>query len=58
MSVQFPLVVLLQIKYEKEGTFFMASPKIRITLKAYDHKLIDQTAAQIVDIAKKKLEQQ
>ena len=31
----------------------MASPKIRITLKAYDHKLIDQTAAQIVDIAKK-----
>ncbi len=31
----------------------MASPKIRITLKAYDHKLIDQTAAQIVEIAKK-----
>ena len=31
----------------------MASQKIRITLKAYDHKLIDQTAAQIVEIAKK-----
>ena len=31
----------------------MASQKIRITLKAYDHKLIDQTAAEIVEIAKK-----
>ena len=31
----------------------MASQNIRITLKAYDHKLIDQTAAQIVEIAKK-----
>ena len=39
-------------KYEKEGTFFMASQKIRITLKAYDHKLIDQTAAQIVEIGR------
>ena len=25
----------------------MANPKIRISLKAYDHKLIDQSAAQI-----------
>ncbi len=31
----------------------MASKKMRITLKAYDHKLIDQTAEQIVSIAKK-----
>ncbi|OON97444.1 MAG: 30S ribosomal protein S10 [Epulopiscium sp. Nele67-Bin005] len=31
----------------------MASQKIRITLKAYDHKLIDQTAEQLVGIAKK-----
>ena len=40
-------------KYEKEGTFFMANPKIRISLKAYDHKLIDQSAAQIIETAKK-----
>ena len=31
----------------------MANPKIRISLKAYDHKLIDQSAAQIVETAKK-----
>ncbi len=31
----------------------MASQKIRINLKAYDHKLIDQSAALIVDTAKK-----
>ncbi len=31
----------------------MASKNMRITLKAYDHKLIDQTAEQIVSIAKK-----
>ena len=27
----------------------MANPKIRISLKAYDHKLIDQSAAQIIE---------
>ena len=31
----------------------MANPKIRISLKAYDHKLIDQSAAHIIDTAKK-----
>ena len=31
----------------------MASHKIRISLKAYDHKLIDQSAAQIIETAKK-----
>ena len=31
----------------------MANPKIRISLKAYDHKLIGQSAAQIIDTAKK-----
>ena len=31
----------------------MANPKIRIRLKAYDHKLIDQSAAQIIETAKK-----
>ena len=51
-SVQSPLVVL-DYKYEKEATFFMASQVMRITLKAYDHKLIDKAAAQIVDTVKK-----
>lgn len=31
----------------------MVSQKIRISLKAYDHKLIDQSAAQIIETAKK-----
>ena len=31
----------------------MASQKIRISLKAYDHKLIDQSAAQLIETAKK-----
>lgn len=31
----------------------MANPKIRISLKAYDHKLIDQSAVQIIETAKK-----
>ena len=29
----------------------MASQKIRINLKSYDHKLVDQTAARIVETA-------
>ncbi len=37
----------------KEATFFMASQIMRITLKAYDHELIDQSAAKIVDTVKK-----
>ncbi len=31
----------------------MANQKIRISLKAYDHKLIDQSAQKIVETAKK-----
>ena len=31
----------------------MANQKIRITLKAYDHQLIDQSAQKIVDVAKR-----
>ncbi len=31
----------------------MANQKIRINLKAYDHKLIDQSVAQIIETAKK-----
>ncbi|MEX2055041.1 MAG: 30S ribosomal protein S10, partial [Candidatus Andersenbacteria bacterium] len=34
---------------EKAAPTEVASPKIRIKLKAYDHKLIDQSAKQIVD---------
>jgi len=30
----------------------MSIPKIRIRLKAYDHKLLDQSAAEIVETAK------
>ena len=31
----------------------MANQKIRISLKSYDHKLIDQSATQIIETAKK-----
>ena len=31
----------------------MASQVMRITLKAYDHKLVDQSAAKIIEAAKK-----
>ena len=31
----------------------MANQKIRISLKAYDHQLIDQSARKIVDTAKR-----
>ncbi len=31
----------------------MANQKIRISLKAYDHKLVDQSSAQIIETAKK-----
>ena len=31
----------------------MATQVMRITLKAYDHKLVDQSAAKIIDAAKK-----
>ena len=31
----------------------MASQRIRIKLKAYDHNLIDQSSAKIVDTAKR-----
>jgi len=48
--VQSPLVVLM---YEKEATFFMATQKMRISLKAYDHQLIDQSAKKIIETAKK-----
>ncbi len=53
MSVQSPLVVLRIKEYEKEAAIFMASQKMRITLKAYDHQLIDFAAAKLVETVKK-----
>jgi small subunit ribosomal protein S10 len=36
-------------KCEKEAAFFMAAKIMRITLKAYDHRLIDSSASKIVE---------
>ncbi len=52
-SVQSPLVVLKGKKCEKEATFFMASQVMRITLKAYDHHLVDASAKKIIETVKK-----
>ena len=41
------------VKCEKEATFFMASQVMRITLKAYDHQLVDQSAGIIIETVKK-----
>jgi small subunit ribosomal protein S10 len=38
-------------KYEQEEA--MTSQKIRIRLKAYDHRLLDQSVGEIVDTAKR-----
>jgi len=38
---------------EKEVTIIMGKQKIRIRLKAFDHKLLDQSASKIVDTAKR-----
>jgi small subunit ribosomal protein S10 len=35
------------------GVFTMAKQKIRIRLKAYDHRVLDQSAEKIVDTAKR-----
>ena len=43
----------LNLESAKEATFFMANQVIRITLKAYDHQLIDQSAKKIIETAKK-----
>ena len=40
-------------KCEEEATFFMASQVMRITLKAYDHTLVDASAAKIIETLKK-----
>ena len=41
------------ITTSKEEIITMSSQKIRIRLKAYDHTALDQSAAKIVDAAKK-----
>jgi small subunit ribosomal protein S10 len=41
---------LRRVKY---GRFPMATQKIRIRLKAYDYKLLDQSAGEIVETAKR-----
>ena len=40
---------IASLKMDKEAS----APKIRIKIRAYDHKLIDQSAKQIVDTAKR-----
>jgi small subunit ribosomal protein S10 len=52
MSVQSPLVVL-EMKVRKGGGFFMANQKMRIILRAYDHQLIDFSAAKLIETVKK-----
>ncbi len=42
-----------EVKCEKEATFFMASQVMRITLKAYDHQLVDASAKKIIETVKK-----
>ena len=42
-----------EVKCEKEATFFMASQVMRITLKAYDHELVDASAKKIIETVKK-----
>ena len=37
----------------KEATFFMANQIMRITLKAYDHKLVDASAKKIIETVRK-----
>ena len=54
VSVQSPLVRFFRNqKNEKEETFFMANQVMRITLKAYDHELVDSSAKKIIETVKK-----
>jgi small subunit ribosomal protein S10 len=39
--------------YGRKGGKIMAKEKIRIRLKAYDHRILDQSAEKIVDTAKR-----
>lgn len=52
MSVQSPLVVLKSKSTKRRGLFLWLIPNQNQS-QAYDHKLIDQSAAQIIETAKK-----
>src|SRR5690625_863088 len=41
------------LKMDEKGGVIMAEQKIRIRLKAYDHRILDQSAVKIVDTAKR-----
>ena len=41
------------IQYRRKEEILMANQKIRIRLKSYDHRLLDQSAQKIVETAKK-----
>ena len=43
----------LYLDYRRKELFKMAKEKIRIRLKSYDHRLLDQSAKKIVDSVKK-----
>ena len=58
ISVQSPLVVrqakgLREFSTNKEAAFFMANQTMRITLKAYEHQLVDASAKKIIETVKK-----
>ena len=40
-------------RYEVQGTFGMDSQNIRIRLKAFDHRVLDQSTSEIVNTAKR-----
>lgn len=50
---QSPSVVHVKSTKRRATFFIMANQKIRISLKAYDHKLIDQSVERIIATAKK-----
>lgn len=43
----------VHLRKMSEGGLLMAKQKIRIRLKAYDHRVLDQSAVKIVDTAKR-----
>ena len=54
LNQQRPLVERRRESAEKkDSAFFMASQVMRITLKAYDHQLVDQSAKKIIETVKK-----
>jgi small subunit ribosomal protein S10 len=50
---KFPRRIVYFNKMGEKGGEIMAKEKIRIRLKAYDHRILDQSAEKIVDTAKR-----